>query len=205
MNHKAPIFRRIFGKEWDSLPPVMHKHYANRAYSNDLVTAEGHLDVFMGWWAKLLSPFMHVTGALVPYGGEHIPVTVHFRSETHSNAFCLDRYFHFPKRKPFRFFSRMSEISGGDVVEWMKFGVGWRTRCTYDGRLVVLEHRGYVLRLMGFIIPIPLELLLGVGYAEEEALSDDSFRMRMTITHRLFGKVYEYKGQFTVKEMTLDQ
>jgi hypothetical protein len=204
MTKQAPIFQPIFDQQWESMPEALHKRYANRPYSSDLVIVEGQLDVVMSWWAKLLSPLLHVTGTLVPWGGVRIPVTVHFRSETDSKHVCLDRYFHFPNRTPRRFFSRLSQIRGGDVVEWLKFGVGWRSRCTFDGTKVVLEHRGYVLRLMGSIVPLPLELLLGIGHAEEEAFSNDSFRMSMTITHRLFGKVYGYKGQFSVKAMALD-
>lgn len=202
---KVSIFANIFGEQWAQLPPVMHKHYANRSYSRDVVTVKGHLDVEPGWWAKLLSPLLRLAGALVPHTGKQVPVTVYFRSEPNSAAFCLDRHFHFPDREPYRFFSRMAEIKGDDVVEWMRFGVGWRTRCYYDGKLVIMEHRGYVWRVFGQLLPIPLGLMLGTGYAEEEALSDDRFRMRMTITHPLFGKVYEYRGEFTITGMSLEQ
>ena len=65
-----------------------------------------------------------------------------------------------------------------------------------DGQNVVLQHRGYALCLGSMLIPVPLALFLGKGYAEEIAVGDDTFDMITHITHPLWGRVYEYKGQF---------
>jgi hypothetical protein len=54
------------------------------------------------------------------------------------------------------------------------------------------------------IIPLPLVLVLGKGAAEEEVLSDDSFRMWMAVTHPLFGESYRYDGTFRISEVTCE-
>jgi len=36
-----PTFKAIFGDDWDQLPPIMRKHYANRPNSNDTTVVEG--------------------------------------------------------------------------------------------------------------------------------------------------------------------
>lgn len=205
MNNNAPIFQSIFGKQWDSLPPVMHKHYANRPYSNDAVTVEGVMKVELSAFARLLSPILQLSGALVPYAGDDIPVTVHFRGEPESSAYCFDRIFHFSDKKPYHFRSRMVPVGGDEVVEFMSIGIGWHARYRYDGQKILIEHRGYKIKLFGKMIRLPLEWFLGIGYAEEEAISDDSFRMYMDIRHKLLGRIYAYSGEFTVKEMVLDQ
>lgn len=199
----SPIFQSIFGEQWNALPPVMHKHYANRPLTGDVVTVEGIMKVEMSLFARFISPLMRMSGALVPYAGENIPVTVHFRSEPDSNAYGFDRIFHFPGQAPYAFRSRMLPAGGNEVVEFMPIGIGWNASYRYDGKKVLIEHRGYKMRLFGKLLCLPLELLLGRGYAEEEAIDAECFRMYMDIQHPFFGKIYAYSGEFTVKEMAL--
>lgn len=196
MNKNQPIFASIFNEQWNNLPPVFYKHYANRPYGNDVTIAEGTLDITFNWLVSLMTPFLRIFGALAPYQGSNIPVTVHSRSEPDSSVYCLDRMFHFPDKKPYKFCSRLMPLCDDVVIEFMKYGIGWKHRFYYDGKKVVLEHRGYVLKLFGTVVPIPLGLFLGRGYAEEEATSDTGFRMQMTLTHPLFGKLYDYRGHF---------
>lgn len=197
----TPLFQSIFGNAWEQLPSVMHKHYALRAGSNDTVTVEGTLDVERSWLARLLSPMLSLFGALVPYSGTNIPVTVRFSSPLNTCAFYFDRIFHFPGQKPCHFRSRMEQITGNEVVEFMRFGIGWRIHYAWDGHKVRLHHAGYVWRIFGMLIPLPLELLIGRGEAWEEPLSEDSFRMWMGVVHPWFGQTYSYGGTFHVTEM----
>ena len=198
MSDLQPIFQSIFNADWQNLPPVMHKHYANRPYSDDVVTVSGKMDVEFGWLVRLMSPLLRVFGALVPYQGNNIPVTVHFRSRHDSNLYCLDRTFNFPNKEPYVFFSKLTPINIDIVVELMKYGIGWKHRFYWNGEKVILEHRGYVWKLSGMTVPVPLGLILGKGYAEEEAIDDNNFRMKMNITHSVFGKMYEYRGFFAI-------
>ncbi len=200
---KQPIFQSVFADDWDKLPPVMHKHYANRPFSNDIITAKGKMTIEFGWFIAIILPFLRLFGALVPYKGENIPVTVQFLSEPTTAAFGLKRTFYLPDKKPHIFFSRIFQIKDNEMIEFMPSGIGWRHEFLFKDNKVILQHKGYALRLFGKIIPFPISLFLGKGHAEEEALSDDQFRMRMTITHPLFGKVYEYRGRFTITDMAL--
>ncbi len=202
MNHD-PIFKAIFGEQWEHLPPVIHKHYANRPFSSDIVTVQGSMDVYISRFIRLLSPLLYITGALVPYAGKNIPVTVHFLSDQKTNHYIFDRIFHFPGKPPYHFRSRMIPASHGEIIEYMPIGIGWNAHYRFDGQKVLLEHRGYTLKWFSKHIRIPLEWFLGKGYAEEEALSDNQFRMVMSIRHPLIGKVYEYKGLFSITSMEL--
>ena len=201
----VPIFQSIFGAQWERLPAVMHKHYANRPCSNDIVTVEGVMKIELSVFARLLSPLLRFTGALVPYAGDAIPTTVHFRSVPDSDVYIFDRIFHFPGRPAYRFRSRMQAVGGNEVIEFMRIGIGWRAHYSWDGNRVRMAHRSYAVRLFGTLIRLPLELLLGSGDAWEEALSDDRFRMAMELRHPLWGRVYAYSGEFTVTEVALDR
>lgn len=204
MNKNEPIFKSIYDEQWNDLPPVLLKHYANRPYSNDVVTVEGILQVKLSLFARLLSPVFRITGALVPYSGENIPVTVHFRSEPDSTTYIFDRTFHFPGRSPYRFRSRIIPIGGDEAIELMPIGIGWHARHYFNGEKTIMEHRGFKIKLFGKFIPIPLEFILGKGYAEEKATGDNSFHMYMDLRHPLFGKIFSYTGEFSLKGTSIE-
>ena len=199
MNKNEQIFKSVFGAAWEQLPSVFYKRYANRPYSNDIATVEGKMDIHYSKIMAFLVPFFKLFHVLVPYKGSNIPVMVDFRSEIDSDSVWLDRKFYFPGKQPYEFNSRMHVIKENDVVERMSFGIGWRTHYFYDGKKVVMKHKSYVWSLFGLNIPIPFEIFLGKGHAEEEVIDDNSYRVTMTISHPLFGTMYSYSGNFTFK------
>lgn len=195
---QEPLFKSVFGEQWDRLPPVMKKHYAVRPYSADWVKVEGHLDVAISPFISLMA---HLTGMLLAYSGKDVPVTVVFRSDK-SGAFHFERTFHFADHGDVIFHSRMEQIKGTELVEFMRFGIGWKLAYLWDGSKVVLQHRGYVWRILGVMIPMPLAWIIGKGYAEELPLSEDSFSMWTHAKHPLFGKTFGYAGEFKVTEVS---
>jgi len=195
-----PIFKGIFGNSWNELPPVMHRHYLNRPYSDDVNTVEGVLDVMCAGPLKLLSPLFWVLGGIPPQNESNVPVTVRFESSKDTKEFIFKRVFNFKNRKPYHFKSRMIQIVDNEVIEIMRFGVGWRMTVHWEEGYTKLKHKGYVLRLLGHFIPIPLTMLLGEGNAWEKAVDESSFDMQVEITHPWWGKIYGYKGRFWMRE-----
>lgn len=194
----APIFKSIFGKSWDELPTVMRRHYANRPYTNDVTAVEGTLNVLCKGPLKLLAPLMKTMGQIPTHTENDVPVTVHFQSDQNSQAFQFNRIFHFKNIPAYSFRSRMLQIKDNEVIEIMRFGLGWKMLYRWTGEKVILEHSGYALRIFGHFIPVPLTFFMGRGYAEEIPVDDDTFDMMTNITHPLWGKVYEYKGRFKI-------
>lgn len=200
-NHK-PIFQAVFGETWEKLPAVMRMHYANRPYSDDRVTVKGNLDVLCRGPIRALQPLLRLLGLIPPYNETHVPVTVVYESHPDSRDFSLNRTFHFANREPYRFNSRMRQVSGAEVVELMRFGIGWRMRYLWQDGKVILQHKGYLLNLFGRFIPLPLTALLGTVYAEETALDDSIFDMCVEIRHPWWGKIYGYSGRFEISGET---
>lgn len=193
-----PIFESIFGDKWKALPPVMKRHYSNRPYTQDTTTARGVLDVMCKPPLLYLSPLMKLLGQIPTRNETDVAVTVNFQSDLDSKSFHFNRIFKFANGKPYSFKSRMIQIEGDKVIEIMRFGLGWKLQYAWDGEKVILSHRGYVLQLFGHLIPLPLTLLLGSGYAEERPIDNKTFDMETNITHPWWGKIYEYKGRFEV-------
>lgn len=195
-----PIFKSIFGNKWNDLPPVMHKHYLNRPYTEDVNTVEGTLDVMCAGPIKFLAPLFWMMGVIPPRNEHQVPVTVRFESNKNTKEFIFNRVFHFKNRKPYQFQSRMIQITDTDVVEIMRFGLGWRMSFHWEDHCTKLKHKGYVLMLFGHFIPLPLTMLIGEGNAIERPVDANSFAMQVDITHPWWGKIYEYKGHFRLKE-----
>lgn len=65
-----------------------------------------------------------------------------------------------------------------------------------------MQHKGYVLKIIKWNIPLPIELLIGKGHAEEEVIDDNSYRMTMKMSHPLFGMLYTYSGDFIFTRLT---
>jgi hypothetical protein len=193
-----PIFKAIFGESWDDLPPVLKKHYSNRPYTQDETLVKGELDVICKPPLKWLSPLMKLLGQIPTYNETNVSVTVHFQSDLNTKAFHFNRIFNFSKGKPYKFQSRMIQIKGDEVIEIMRFGLGWKMSYSWDGEKVVLSHRGYALSLFGHLVPLPITILMGAGYAEERPVDDNTFEMETHIMHPWWGKIYEYKGRFEV-------
>jgi len=198
----APIFQAVFGDSWADLPPVMKDHYTVRAGSDDRVRVDGHLDVKISW---LVSIMARLTGMLLAYSGEHIPVSVVFTSGVGAKGFQFDRTFGFPKQRDVKFRFLMEHIGGNELIEYMGFGVGRKMAYSWDGEKVVLAHRGYVWWVFGAMVPVPLALIKGRGHAEQVAWSDTEFSMWMHSRHPLFGDMFAYSGIFKVTEMSCDR
>ena len=202
MSNSDPIFKSVFGDDWTTLPLIMRRHYANRPFHNDRASVQGVLKVESSTLGRLLNPFLRLARVLVPYEGENIPVTVDFISSDVDTSFAFDRRFHFPGGKVVRFYSRLLPQGGPVVIERMNWGLCWRSAYRWDGHKVILSHLGYALNLGNAFLPLPLEWLIGRGYAEETPLSDDEFSMLMEIRHSHFGKIMGYSGVF---RMTKDR
>lgn len=198
MNNAQPLFKSVFGQQWETLPTVIRKRYANHAYSNDVVTMKGKMNIGYSRMMVILLPLFRLFGVLVPYKENGVPVTVNFRSQLKTSIINFDRIFYFHGRKPYCFSSRIEQVKENDLIEFMRFGLGWRSRCIYDGNKVLFKHSGYVGKFFGYYIPLPFGIFLGKAYAEEQAISNNTFRMLMNITHPWFGKMFEYTGEFTI-------
>jgi len=139
-------------------------------------------------------------GMIPPSNEKSVPVTVSFQSDENTKAFHFNRVFKFSNRKAHRFNSKMIHRKDNELIEVMKYRIGWRVRMSWHEDRVKLIHQGYALCVFGHFIPVPLSLVLGIGYGEEIAIDDDTFDMTANIRHPWWGKIYQYSGRFKMIE-----
>ena len=189
-----PIFMQALGEDWLKLPPVLQRRLSNRPYSNDELKIEGVMQVHSSRYMNFILPMLRIGGAAFPPPQENIPVTVIFRSDKNSARFWFDREFHF--QPPHKFKSYMALVKENVIADYMHFNLGWRAKISVADNRLKFTHAGYIIRIFNFHIPLPLALLIGQCHAEEQALSENSFKMKMTMDHFLLGRIYEYSGEF---------
>lgn len=196
---RKPVFQPVFGESWQTLPPVFHKHYANRAHSRDTVVLKGTMRFEASPLARFLSPFMHFNGMVPMFSAQDVPATVQICSRKDDGAVQFAREFAVTgRRKPVKFETEMQPVADGEVVDWTKGDIGWHAAFTYNENAVEMAHRGYRLRLFGKSFRLPLEGLIGTCTAWEKAENDNRFSMRMEIRRRNGKLFYAYSGEFDI-------
>lgn len=194
-----PIFQQILGDDWERLGAIIRRHYFLRPFSYDQICVKGTMhDVHHSTFAKLLIPLARIFGALVPYRGKNVPIEVHYTTRPDDATIHWDRIFHFPGRAPFHFLSYMEQIGPGKVIEFVRFGVGMKLHVAAEDGALVFRDEGYIWRLFGVDVPLPMALLMGSAYIEERPVDENRFTMRMTLTHPLFGQFFRYEGSFAL-------
>ncbi|WP_261843795.1 DUF4166 domain-containing protein [Aliamphritea ceti] len=200
-DNKQPVFSSIFAPHWHELPTVMHKHYLNRPYTDDHTQVTGTINVWCAWPLKRCARIFWWLKSIPPHCETNVPITVDFHSSPYNNHFRFERTFKFKNRACYRFTSAMEPIKDNLVIERMSRHIGWLLSYTWENQKIKLNHQGYMVCLGKIRISLPITWLIGKGHAEEWALDDNRFAMRMYITHPWWGKLYQYDGEFTINKL----
>lgn len=194
-----PVLKQALGQQWYSLAGIIQAHYGLTPFTDEQVRLKGIMDrVSYSAVATLLMPFAVLAGALVPYRGKNVPVDAVNHSEPGRPEYFWTRTFHFPGKKPFVFRSAMICSGDGELTEYVRFGLGIRLGVSVMNGGLVEKELGYVWKIGGWSVPLPIHLLLGKSYIEEMPISDSEYQMKWVVSHPLFGETFAYNGRFSV-------
>ncbi len=197
----API-RQALGEEWPLLGSAIRRHYDLPPHTEARLAVDGIMSVQVSPLGRLFVTLGRLFDALVPYGGEGIPVTVRNWSQRDSRAMFWHRTFNYPGRRPVVFRSRMEYAGGADIVEYVKYGLGIRMRLSAEGENLRYDSRGYQWDLGPLTLRIPDWLLLGKATIREIPESAERFRVEFTIDHPFWGRTFGYAGRFIFQDNT---
>lgn len=193
------VFQKILADSWDELGSVIKRHYFLRPFSDDYICVSGEMsEVYHSSIAKLFIPFGMLFGAVVPYRATNVPIDVHYASSKKNANIYWDRVFKFSDKNHYHFRSRMEHVRNNEVIEFVRFGVGMRLKVTAEKGAIVFRDAGYIWRIFGIDIPVPVGLFFGHAYVEEKPIDENNFRMKMILEHRLFGVMFRYQGEFNL-------
>ncbi|VAW94164.1 hypothetical protein MNBD_GAMMA22-2167 [hydrothermal vent metagenome] len=94
----------------------------------------------------------------------------------------------------------MEQQTGNEVIEFVRFGVGMKLAVTAKDGSIIFHGKAYVWKLLGFKIPVPINLLFGNAYIEERPIDDEHFSTKMIIKHPWFGVMFRYSGEFSLSK-----
>lgn len=195
-----PTFKPVFGEDWERLPTVIKKHYANRPYSSDITRVKGLMTITFSPLMKFIAPFLSFFNMFAPKPGKDIPVEVDYLSSPENSSFIFDRRFYYQHlSKPFKFKTVLWQIKENMIIDVLRFGLGLKMIYQFDGTKIRFIHCGYALVLGKLHIPLPLTFILGKGYGEETPINDTSFHFFLESVHPLFGRIIRYEGVFTLQ------
>ncbi len=192
-----PVIHQALGDSWEKLHPAVRRHYNISTDGTSQLRLTGTM--YEVNHATLIKPFIwsaQIFGALIPYRGKNVPVTVENRAEEGRNTLFWQRSFDFPGREPFYFRSRMETLRGNEIVEYVRFSLGICMRMSEKDGTLIYSSRGYLWNIGPFKLHIPDWLLLGKAEIVERGIDDETIELDFTIRHPLFGKTFTYSGNF---------
>jgi len=198
-NSTQSLFALALGPAWEQLHPAVRRHYD--IHQGGEVLLHGRMsEIYHSLWVKPFILFGRVFGALVPYRGKDVPVEVHNSCEDDNIHLQFRRRFFFPGRKPYRFNSRMEHMSGNEIVEFVRFGLGIQMKLSVDGDALCYRTAGYLWRIGKRHISLPDWVFFGSGTIVERGVDQDRINLDFTLVHPLFGTSFRYAGIFSIVE-----
>jgi hypothetical protein len=200
-NKIEPVIKKALGNRWEQLSDAIKRHYDICPGEDNTLNLHGEMsEVFHSNIAKLFLLPGRLFGALVPYRGRNIPTQVtNWTCKLNNNAMYWHRTLKFPGHPEVIFQSRMEHVTGNEIIEYVKYGMGIRLALFEENHALVYRGLGYVMRLGNLKLPIPNWLVLGEATIVEEAVSDHAVRLDFKMIHPVFGKTFGYSGYFAIE------
>ncbi len=187
-------FASIFGKDWEKLPAVLKKFYAV-CDEKEATQFSGSLNVTYKLWIWLLRPFVVLLRLVIPTPGKNIQIDGKLKLTPEKDVLQFNRDYGYKTGKKLRLYSNWEIQAPNRIIEFIGNYIGWRFTLSCDSKKVILTHDAFVVKLFGKIIRLPLYwLVVGKGYAEQIPINDSELKIKMTLTHFLFGEYYVYEG-----------
>ena len=197
---EGELFKKIMGPRWDGLHSDIKKRFDKNPTPGKPLRYTGVLEeLSCSFWGKLLG---HITtplikGALIPYTEFDFPVDIQVYTKEGCPHIFKERTYKLKKRKPIMFTSYMKESSKGEVLEYVGMGLGMKLIVFEKDSNLHFKSDGYFWDIGLFRIPVPDLLSPGKTYLTHINEGSDQFRIRIDITHSLFGKMFVQAGVFS--------
>ena len=201
MELTEPVMKAALGEDWFRLDEAVRRHYDLTPGQESEMNMNGTMqEVDHSRIAKLYLIPGRVFGALIPYRGENVAVSVrNWTTTANRRAMFWHRVFDFGTNRKAVFASRMEYIGGNEIIEYVRFGLGIRMRLSVENGALIYRSSGYQWDIAAAKLPIPTWLILGDGEIVETGISDTEFSMSFRMRHPVFGKTFSYSGNFGIE------
>lgn len=199
-DESKPLIAQALGKKFGSLPPVFQKKYQNRIFSDDFLVMKGLVDVESSVYYRFLDLIFKYI--LPPTSGKNLPAKIEVLSDKYSNKLSILREISLAQGESRKFNTKLQITDTGMVFESLGVGLcGGVFEINLKGDKISYTPQKYacISGIFNWLFKTKLvELMLGKVYIEEEALSEESFKLQLTIVNPVLGKIYKYSGRFKI-------
>ncbi len=196
---EGELFKSILGSKWESLHPDIQKRFEKNPIPGNPLKYTGNLEeLSCSRWGKLLGFVTKplIKGALIPYTEFDVPVDIQVYTKEGCSYIFKQRNYKLSNSKPIMFTSYMRQSSKGEVLEYVGMGLGMKLIVFEKDTNLHFKSDGYFWDIGLFKIPIPDILSPGATYLTHLNEGENQFRIRIDITHKLFGKMFVQAGVF---------
>lgn len=199
--HQQAVIKAALGPNWLALAAPVRRHYDLTPSANQEIVLHGRMDsIHYSLVGKLYVLLGKPFGALVNLKGQNIPTVVKNYTTGDNKSMYWHRTFSPAKGKKTVFASRMVHVTGKEIIEFVRFGMGIRMELSVQDGALVFKGKRYEWHIGKVVIPIPNWMSLGKGVIIEKAVSDSEIEVNFRINHPLFGKTFSYKGKFIISD-----
>ncbi len=196
----SKYFSRMFRGFKNKIPTVFKSFYGIGCdkYKKNF---NGTLSVKYQSWMHCLRPFIFLMQLGIPKPGKNFLMTGAIASTQENHIFQFDRDYIYPDGEVIQLQSSWEIDEKDRTTEFIGRRIGWRFTMRCDNQKILMIHDAFVIKLFNRIFPLPLHrLVVGTGFAEQVALSDNEMLIHMSITHFIFRKIYDYKVKVTLRD-----
>ncbi len=191
---------RALGREaWLRLPPSVRRRFTKprgdgvqHRYRGVMARVDCSR---LGW---IVAQAARLIGTpLSPFAGRDVPVTVTVSAEPDGGGERWDRSYAFPGRTPITVTSFKRMDADGTFVECVGGGFGMTLRLSEQGGTLHFVSQRYFWQVGRLRLPWPALLSPGTAHVVHTDQGRGLFRFTITITHRLFGRLFHQDGLFS--------
>ena len=199
LKSEGELFKKIMGKKWLGLHPDIRKRFEKNPLPGKPLAYEGVLEeLSCSFWGRMLARLTWplIGGALIPCTARDFPVDIRVYSEEDNPCIFKHRIYRIPGRAPVEFTSYMKESEKGEVLEYVGAGLGMKLVVFEKDTNLHFRSDGYFWDIGFCRIPVPALLTPGDTYLMHINEGEGRFRIRIDITHRIFGRMFVQAGWF---------
>ena len=196
---EGELFREVMGADWLRLHPDIRRRFEKNPAPGRPLRYRGTLSELMAsragrWLGHLTRPL--IQGALIPYTQHGVPVDITVYGLPGDSAIYKQRIYRLHGRAPIRFTSHMREGEGGQVLEYVGFGLGMTLGLFVDDDSLHFQSGHYFWQLGRWRLPLPHWLTPGKTFLWHYNETPERFNIRIEIRHPWLGTTFRQVGVF---------
>jgi hypothetical protein len=198
---EGALIRAKLGTEWDQVHPDVQARFFQNALPGQPLQYEGVMTImkcsFIGMILARIC-LLFTNGALCPYQGKDIRAEIDVFTQPGSTDIIKTRHYFF-SNKAYIFSSHMRQDTNGDLLEYVSKSIGMKINVKSNMGNLHFTDGGYFIEFGKLRIMLPLFFSPGALELHHINIDPNRFRIRIDITHPLFGRMYEQEGIFWFK------